>query len=187
MFLGKPTKRGGRSPPQGHLGAPPRPRAPEIGCPPAKKQLRGNGQGTGDRADDRLARLADPVFLPALTDGWWAPSNLLKTTPSIPTSDLAGTQRYGLVLQEERDQFLLVGRGFTTSFTAAQDARVGILSVEELDFDGRWTVTRRLGGDETSSGSSVRLHSLDASQPAFFPIPLPLASTGIVRVRLYTY
>lgn len=99
----------------------------------------------------------------------------------------SGGPAYGLVLQEERDQFLLVGRGFTTSFTAAQDVRVGILSVEELDFDGRWTVTRRLGGDETSSGASVRLHSLDASQPAFFPIPLPLASTGIVRVRLYTY
>ena len=32
---------------------------------PAEQQRAGNGQGTGDRADDRLARLADLVFLPA--------------------------------------------------------------------------------------------------------------------------
>ncbi|MBB3074934.1 hypothetical protein FHS41_001403 [Streptomyces violarus] len=32
---------------------------------PAEQQRAGNGQGTGDRADDRLARLAELVFLPA--------------------------------------------------------------------------------------------------------------------------
>ena len=110
----------------------------------------------------------------------WIPSAAVR-------SQHTGSTVFDVVDDHPGSEFSGFYRGFTTSFTAAQDTRVGILSVEELDFDGRWTVTRRLGGDETSSGASVRLHSLDASQPAFFPIPLPLASTGIVRVRLYTY
>lgn len=95
---------------------------------------------------------------------------------------------YGIVVQEDEDQLVIMGRGFTATFAHAEGAKVGILSVDELDFDGKkWTVTRRLNGDETGSGSAVYLLSLGATSPAFFPIPFVTSHTGAVRVRLYTY
>ncbi|MEU4226967.1 DUF5597 domain-containing protein [Nonomuraea sp. NPDC026600] len=96
-----------------------------------------------------------------------------------------GSPAYGLVLQEDADQFLLLGRGITAAFSSADHTtKVSLLSVDELDFDGQWTVTRRLNGDEPGSGSALALHTLDTSQPAFFPIHIPMTFTGIARVRL---
>lgn len=98
----------------------------------------------------------------------------------IPT----GYPVYGLVVPLAADEFLVTGRGFSPDFTAAGGGTVGLASVDELDASG--TVIRRLNGDETASGSQLRLPSLT---PSSFPMPIPSAGgeTGILRVRLYTY
>jgi hypothetical protein len=110
------------------------------------------------------------------------PYTLTFSAPGI-TKD-AGPS-YGLALQEGPDVFLLVGRGFTTTFATEGDVKVGILSAEELDASGR--VLRHLNGDETGSGSMAILNRFQASQPGGWPIPFSTAATGLVRVQLYTY
>jgi hypothetical protein len=106
-------------------------------------------------------------------------------TFSAPGITKAAGPSYGLALQEGPDVFLLVGRGYTTTFATEGDAKVGILSAEELDSAG--TVIRHLNGDETGSGSMAILHRFQASQPSKWPIPFYTAATGLVRVQLYTY
>jgi len=61
----------------------------------------------------------------------------------------------------------------------------GLVSVDELEGDG--SVRRRLNGDETASGSRITFYALGAKPAPFMPIPHPQESTGIYRVRLYTY
>ena len=91
---------------------------------------------------------------------------------------------YGLVVQLGPDEFLIAGRDASPTFTAGPGELVGLAFVEELGADG--TVLRRLNGDETASGSAIRLPSV---RPPAMPLPIPMMSdsTGILRVGLYTY
>lgn len=101
-------------------------------------------------------------------------------TPTYPA--------YGLVAQLGEDRFLVVGRGFSVSVSSREEGRLaGILSADELDWDGTWRVLRRLGGDETGSGASVRFPALGQGQVTAFPIPFNLELSGIVQVELYEY
>ncbi|ROQ60406.1 glycosyl hydrolase family 35 [Rathayibacter sp. PhB152] len=98
---------------------------------------------------------------------------------------------YGMLIHESDGRLIAVGRGFTLSFSVADRDGVtaGILSADELrrEASGETVVSRRWNGDETASGHAVRLPPLTPAAPKSFPIPLMSTSTGVVRVRLYTY
>ncbi len=92
---------------------------------------------------------------------------------------------YGLVVPLGDDEALIVGRAFSPTFGHDSGGRPGLVNVDELEADG--SVRRRLNGDETASGSRLTFYALGAKPSAFMPIPHPQESTGIYRVRLYTY
>lgn len=92
---------------------------------------------------------------------------------------------YGFVVQEADDTLLVAGRGVTLAFSSDGDLTVEILSVSELAPDG--TVERHRNGDETGSGTTVRLAELRPNPPREFPIPLWEECTGVVRVRLHRH
>jgi hypothetical protein len=112
--------------------------------------------------------------------------DLQVTVDNRPPFDLgrAPLPAYGLVIEEVPGTVVVLGRGFSVSFSTGS-GRVGILSAEELSVDG--TVVRNLGGDETGSGSSVRIPDLGMRQSEVFPIPATITSTGIVRIATYRY
>jgi hypothetical protein len=105
-------------------------------------------------------------------------------TPDV-VPDLAG---YGLFFPMGPDEFLLAGNNLQVTFTPGSPVPpiAGIARQEAGRFeDGKWIVTRRLGGDDSvlrydistvagmnQSGSGVRLSS---------------GERGIQRVRLYRY
>lgn len=73
------------------------------------------------------------------------------TTPDYPS---------GLFIQTGTDEFLVVGRGMTITFTpnTPGDPTVGIALVEEGNFvDSHWVPRRRLNGDQILSGRGLRL------------------------------
>ncbi|HPZ50748.1 MAG TPA: DUF5597 domain-containing protein [Propionibacteriaceae bacterium] len=92
---------------------------------------------------------------------------------------------YGLVVPLGDDEALIVGRAYSPTFSHADGGIPGLVSVDELEGDG--SVRRRLNGDETASGSRITFYALGAKPAPFMPIPHPQESTGIYRVRLYTY
>ena len=92
---------------------------------------------------------------------------------------------YGLVVPLGADEALIVGRAYSPTFTHASGGIPGLVSVDELEADG--SVRRRLNGDETASGKRITFYALGAKPAPFMPIPHPQESTGIYRVRLYTY
>ncbi|SBS72184.1 DUF5597 domain-containing protein [uncultured Microbacterium sp.] len=113
-------------------------------------------------------------------------------TVTIGTQDPYGFQTptypaYGAVVQDADESFLIVGRGFTARFSAQGNRSVGILSVTELDSGDERAVARELNGDQTGSGSHVKLAALGDPAPSIFPIPHSDESTGIMRVRTYAY
>ena len=95
---------------------------------------------------------------------------------------------YGVLLEEEPGTILVVGRGFTVSFPDDGVITTGIERASELAVDATGLIiVNELNGDETISGTAVRLHSLDATSPGVFPIPIISTSTGAVRITTYTY
>jgi beta-galactosidase GanA len=69
---------------------------------------------------------------------------------------------YGLILEEQPDRFLGVGKGFRVSFSPVDSRapRIGLASVDEGRFeDGVWIAGRRLNGDEDDQGGAWRFDS----------------------------
>ncbi|RYF23125.1 MAG: glycoside hydrolase family 42 [Oxalobacteraceae bacterium] len=102
------------------------------------------------------------------------------TRASGPKGDVDQTSRIAaMFLQTGVDEFLVVGSGdaqlsFTTDRPGAPI--VGIESIDEQYLRGRLkTTSRRLNGDETGQGQSLRLFSQDAGQNKLY------------RVRLYRF
>jgi beta-galactosidase GanA len=99
-------------------------------------------------------------------------------TRSGPPSSSAS--RVGaMFIQVDPNEFLIFGSGdatitFSTEMPGPPD--VGIESIDEEYYEnGSWVPRRRLNGDESSQGHSLRLYSSDLSQGRIF------------RVRLYRY
>lgn len=90
-----------------------------------------------------------------------------------------------LIVPLGADEFLLAGRGVGSTLTHESGGTTGLLRVEELAADG--TVLRWLNGDETASGQGLRFPAVDAVASPHSPVPMPVDSTGVLRVRLYTY
>ena len=94
---------------------------------------------------------------------------------------------YGCVVQIDSEYYMVIGRGFSVSFTSTGDDNLGLLSVAEHGGPTSDEPLRRLGGDETGSGKAIRLPALNAVTPDLFPIPFDMRSTGILEVRLYRF
>ncbi len=99
---------------------------------------------------------------------------------SGPRGDVDQTSRIAaMFLQTKPDEFIVIGSGdsqlnFTTDRPGAPI--VGIESIDEqILTNGRTVTGRRLNGDETGQGQSLRLFSKDA------------ADRKVYRVRLYRY
>ena len=99
------------------------------------------------------------------------PQNPGVTTASQSSNTLSG----GLVLALGPNDFIFAGTGITVTFDVEKpgDPLVGLLSVEEGEFEnGRWTVGRRLNGDQTHQGRHLRL---------------PPGKFAMQRIKLYRY
>ncbi|MEZ0497422.1 DUF5597 domain-containing protein [Sphingomonas sp. IW22] len=99
---------------------------------------------------------------------------------SDPKGDVDQMSRIAaMFMQTAADEFIVVGSGDSQlSFTTERPGApiVGIESIDEqLLKDGRMVTGRRLNGDETGQGQSLRLFSGDA------------ANRKVYRVRLYRY
>lgn len=93
---------------------------------------------------------------------------------------------YGILVHEGDGEYLLAGRGLRLYFRTTDGSQAEIVSVDELPggTPGR-DVLRSLNGDETDSGSVVKLHAL----PRFYnfdgyQIPTDRRSEGVLRVRI---
>jgi beta-galactosidase GanA len=81
----------------------------------------------------------------------------------------------GLVLQLDKDEYLVAGTGITITFAAADGSgdTVGIETIREGEMvAGEWRPGRLLNGDESHQGRHLRL---------------PPGPVGIQRVKLYRY
>jgi beta-galactosidase GanA len=88
-----------------------------------------------------------------------------------PGQSLAG----GLVICEGPDEYLVAGTGLVVTFATRSpgDPIAGIASIQEGRFvDGRWVISRWLGGDESHQGRHLRI---------------PAGQFGIQRIKLYRY
>ncbi|WP_284984477.1 DUF5597 domain-containing protein [Arthrobacter sp. efr-133-TYG-118] len=110
----------------------------------------------------------------------------------VGTADPYGFQvpvypAYGIVVEASPGELFVVGRGFVVTFTGSGDTKIGILAVTELELGNGWSVVRELNGDQTGSGSRVRLPALGEVLPSIFPIPPFTEATAILKVRTYSY
>lgn len=100
-------------------------------------------------------------------------------TANISRTGGGGSRVGVLALQNGPDEFLITGSGDAQiSFSADTPGSpyIGISSVDEMFLrDGTLTLGRRLNGDETGQGQSLRLFSDDAKRDRLY------------RVRLYRY
>jgi beta-galactosidase GanA len=93
----------------------------------------------------------------------------------VPGLDSGQSLSGGLIIAEGLDEYLVAGTGLIITFApnSPGDPLAGIESVQEGRFvDGRWVITRWLGGDETHQGRHVRI---------------PPGQWGIQRIKLYRY
>ncbi|MHA7189426.1 GH35 family beta-galactosidase [Arthrobacter sp. MDT2-16] len=94
---------------------------------------------------------------------------------------------YGIAIEDGDGAFIL-GRGFWVTPIATEGRQVSILSAEEYTLeDGRFEVTRRLNGDETSSGTLVPFPFLGTPVLPDRLIPTKIPDAGIVRFKTYSY
>lgn len=114
-------------------------------------------------------------------------STLVTVKASDSFRQLPPFPAYGVLVEESPDHVLAAGRGFTVSFPDRDGTKTGIESASEVATDGSGHIVTELNGDETSSGASIRLHALGATAPSIFPIAISTSSTGVVRIKTYTY
>jgi hypothetical protein len=93
------------------------------------------------------------------------------TTPARQTPG----RGYGLVINTGRDEYLVVGSGFTVRFAAnSPGPRIGRIGyIDEGSFaDDKWIPGRRLNGDENGGGARM-----------YFPAGRPM----IQKIKLYRH
>ncbi|GAQ75351.1 DUF5597 domain-containing protein [Streptomyces turgidiscabies] len=92
---------------------------------------------------------------------------------------------YGLLLRSDEDTYIAAGDNFTLGIRSQDGRPVAVLKAEELvDSKGGLRPRRRLNGDETFSGTGIRIAQNPASMHGFMltsGIP-----SGVVRFSLYS-
>ncbi|MEU0070017.1 DUF5597 domain-containing protein [Streptomyces sp. NPDC006332] len=117
-------------------------------------------------------------------------SIVLTVTRSAPIGvDPAGTYGCGVIVAEEEDVFLAVGRGFRIGFTTTDPAwQIGLEAVTEGRYGPEgWTAQRRLNGDETAGGTAWLHPQPGRASASPFPIPAHSDHSGISRCRIYRF
>ncbi|ROR46544.1 DUF5597 domain-containing protein [Kitasatospora cineracea] len=91
---------------------------------------------------------------------------------------------YGLLLQHDEHTFTAVGHGFTALPRLRNGRPAAVLQADELvPVDGQLVPQRRLNGDETGSGTLIRISD---TAPVHAFMPISRAVSGIVRFSVYS-
>ena len=94
---------------------------------------------------------------------------------------------YGLAI-EDGDGAFVIGRGFWVTPRSADGKQASFLSADEYEMGaGELTISRRLNGDETASGTLVPFPFLGTPPLPDRIIPTKLPDAGIVRFTTYSY
>jgi hypothetical protein len=105
---------------------------------------------------------------------------------SLSAERSRGEPAYGMVIKQAPGQFVILGRGFTLSFSAPA-GKVGIRSAQELHWNRNQVLPgRRLNGDETAAGTLVRFPAYGA-EPEPLRIPRLQDLSGAVHLHLYRF
>jgi hypothetical protein len=95
---------------------------------------------------------------------------------SWPTKQLLASDGGMMVIENEPNEFFVIGSGLTVTFLRDPDVDeriAGITSIEQVsDMDGRWVTERRLNGDQSNQGRELLMDS---------------HKFRIYRVKLFTY
>ncbi|GAB4029598.1 GH35 family beta-galactosidase [Spirosoma gilvum] len=111
-------------------------------------------------------------------------------SPSVaPSATLAG----GLVFGIGPDEFIAVGKDYELTFTPikadSQQPRVDVAYMDEGAFvKGKWTVSRRLNGDEGTGGGSIGSFAIKNNRTGTLRFQKNTGDTySIVRIKFYHY
>ncbi|KAI7207156.1 glycoside hydrolase [Hortaea werneckii] len=91
---------------------------------------------------------------------------------------------FGMVIQLQRDEFLLIGKGYQVSFQSRDERAhfTGILRFEEKDVEGgELRTVRLLNGDETRSGKSAVMPADDPDYGGF-PVSITIPARTAIAV-----
>jgi hypothetical protein len=127
------------------------------------------------------ANLAVPMFAPA--GG---------AVAGLSSSDKRPTTAGGIVFATAPDQFIVVGKDFTLSFTSlSTDLKKPKIDVAYMDdgsfINNKWVTTRRLNGDEGTGGGD---YGFGYNKGNAALLRFKLSATGdynIVKFKLYRY
>ena len=127
------------------------------------------------------ASLSMPMFAPA--GG---------TVAGLSSSDKRSTSAGGIVFAIGPDEFIVVGKDFTLSFTPlTTDAKKPKIDIEYMDegsfVNGHWVTTRRLNGDEGTGGGDYGFGFNKGYAALFRFQPSSTGNYNIVKYKLYRY
>jgi hypothetical protein len=110
----------------------------------------------------------------------------------ISNSNKRAVTAGGIIFATGKDEFIVVGKDFTLSFTPLNtDARKPKIDIEYMDegsfVNGKWVTTRRLNGDEGTGGGDYGF-GFNKGYIAIvkFP-PSPTGKYNILKFKLYKY
>lgn len=98
------------------------------------------------------------------------------------TNQLKGEAAFAMFIQLSDDEFIVTGRNVRMNFECKDNAKTAeLIDAEQGEFEGgKWTVRRRLNGDETAHGVAV-------SFPTSIDVFRPETQQDIVKLKLYSY
>ena len=125
--------------------------------------------------------LSQPMFAPA--GG---------VVAGLSSSDRRAISAGGIVFATGPDEFIVVGKDFTSSFTPikadAQKIKIDIEYMDEGSFvNGKWITSRRLNGDEGTGGGDYGFGFNKGFSGMFRFQPSSTGNYNIVKFKLYKY
>lgn len=125
--------------------------------------------------------LSQPFFAPAGGD-----------VAGLSSSDKRVTSAGGIGFATGQDEFIVVGKDFSATFTPvkadAQKTKIDIEYMDEGSFvNGKWVTTRRLNGDEGTGGGDYGFGFNKGFSGMFKFQPSATGNYNIVKFKLYRY
>ncbi len=125
--------------------------------------------------------LSQPMFAPAGGE-----------VAGLSSSDKRVTSAGGIVFATGPDEFIVVGKDFSATFTPlkadAQKPKIDIEYMDEGSFvNGKWLTTRRLNGDEGTGGGDYGFGFNKGFSGMFRFPPSSAGNYNIVKYKLYRY
>jgi len=158
--------------------------------------LQQNGKGTmagiyvDTTANTQSFELNDYSIKVNLSIPFLAPAG--GTVAGLSSSDKQVTSAGGIVFSTGTDEFIIVGKDFSATFTPVktddQKTKIDIEYMDEGSFvNGKWVTARRLNGDEGTGGGD---YGFGFNKGYSALLRFPPSSTGnynIVKFKLYRY